>query len=1288
MVNKFFTQKGVSLAEMLVAIVVSTIVFAATYAIYSNFQKTFVRQINFNNLKQEARFALHALQHDSKMAGFKHEKTYNGEVQMPVKVLNDDGTEVTDDTEFGEKVFFCFDTVDNSGNIIQRKLIQYELKIPHSPLTEKTVLKKKIWNTTNCDIDDTVNTTVDVDWMPVAQFFNEFKIRLRSKHIDFEVILETVDREIRETYTASSFMRNLNFGGKTFYVSDEENLHENRPNVIPFTGSLKAQCSNNIKLDIQTPSFQTEDSLIILHQGETVGGPRPSRTHDGIKFESQKPPEIIGLPGIGHNQMRLRLDSLTTNNNLPPGLKIFSAEAENTNLKERQDIWDADNADDTITTTTTKEAIYDENGFSTGEYTTKTTTTTTSETEAEKISRIGERPTEIEYGGSDGSDGSLTFEGTLESDDANYNFVNGFQDFTIRLKADLDTNCDSLGWVDQNEAYKEYTVRVMKYSAPQFADVNLHTWEPKGLMAGYHNYERHGWQNYWGGPDYDLSKDGRSFYLQQNISSPIFLVSKEDYDSFVLKGVVCSGAYPDCGAQMNDWMDDDMLGFAAGYQRPSVVQKKWPDGKIRACAGVDYKRNKNLPYFSKNSLSASLKWQERQEFNKLSETERDEFFGEPADNFFDMYLWTWWGMKYTYDNRWNNSSIQVHQYKELEFYHWYSCGFREGPYLNHMNLGHQIGWYPMPDWYITDRYKAGYNKLFNREDRTRPLNTGDRNCNYARGSFSRISYNPGATHRWGCGYGKNAGVKNIVTLTYHPNLFKANINNKPYKRNADSQSFTAFDLRFDDSGFLNDHTNSVWPHKETASPTNVFLPSAADASDDLKTENFQRFQKGAVAIATFSQPNNQYSNIQIARLPRYVPSRTALNKPMPKAQNLNFYLSEKFETVSKIYGLLSKSYDPAGNDIELLVSSNNCIKIRKKGTVETGAFKSQTVDGVARSMSCRLSGTWRAKTEQQAAKRDLPNINDMYDINKKAAYEGARASVVTTAGGIVHVFADGSFKYKVLPTGFDDKKPHEDSFYYAVQTSDTENSRVSDIKKVYIGYNIENTKPTDVSFNEVDGTLIIDELDLNLAEDARKDKVIGEIFTTPTQEPDQFDFVRINLGDVPKDDIEKDVDHISRFRIDQIDEKFYLVLNDSTNISWGSLPANKKYFSVRIIATDLRGNQLETTKKVYVDRVDCTETAMTNITVYRTRAAMTIEGYIHGKQGTSVFRRQTVPFTNNIDEAVINFDFEERDVQPSIKIYEQNITVDGVNQTIGMIANRCRESHDYVDVQQLWSDES
>ena len=115
--KKFVYQKGVSLAEALVAIVVSTIVMGATYTIYNNFQGTFVRQIGHNNIKQEARFALHILQHDSRMAGYKHPDSTDGEVQKPVQVLNDDGTEVADSSEFGEVVKFCYDTEDNDGNV-------------------------------------------------------------------------------------------------------------------------------------------------------------------------------------------------------------------------------------------------------------------------------------------------------------------------------------------------------------------------------------------------------------------------------------------------------------------------------------------------------------------------------------------------------------------------------------------------------------------------------------------------------------------------------------------------------------------------------------------------------------------------------------------------------------------------------------------------------------------------------------------------------------------------------------------------------------------------------------------------------------------------------------------------------------------------------------------------------------------------------------------------------------------------------------------------------------------
>ena len=96
-------------------------------------------------------------------------------------------------------------------------------------------------------------------------------IRIRSKHIDFEIQLRSKDEKVTETYTASAYMRNLNFGGKTFYAYDEEDLHENRTAVLPFTGSLKVQCANNIKRDIQLANFVTNDDIIVLHQGEKVG---------------------------------------------------------------------------------------------------------------------------------------------------------------------------------------------------------------------------------------------------------------------------------------------------------------------------------------------------------------------------------------------------------------------------------------------------------------------------------------------------------------------------------------------------------------------------------------------------------------------------------------------------------------------------------------------------------------------------------------------------------------------------------------------------------------------------------------------------------------------------------------------------------------------------------------------------------------------------------------------------------------------------------------------------------
>ena len=965
--NKVFFQKGFSLVEALVAVVISTIVMGATYTIYSNFQGTFVRQINHNNMKQEARFALHVLQLDAKMAGYKHPDSDKGDVQIPVKVLNEDGTEVTDDTEYGESVSFCFDTEDVDGNI-QRKLIKYELQIPYSPITKKTILKKKVWNTNNCDPTDS-NTTEFQDWEPVAQFFDTLGIRLRSKHIDFEVTLKSKDEKVAETYTASAYMRNLNFGGKTYYAFDEEDLHENRTAVLEFTGSLQVTCANDIKRDIQLASFVTDDDIIVLHQGEKVGTSSIDRTHEEIRFESEKPPQITGLPGVSHSEMRLKLETVDSQTTLPPGLSASSG-------------YDDANSNDQ---------------------------------------------------GDDGEwNGSLTISGTLNNSDTPYSFnSDGYQDFNIRLKADLNTNCQSQGWEDQNEAYKDYTIRVMKYDAPQFSDINLHTWEPKGFTYGDQNYERRGAASQWGGPNYDLTDDGRSFYIQQNLASPAFLVSTDEYDSFVLKGMVCSGGYPDCNPTMNVGLDDDMLGFAVGYQRPSVVQKKWPDGKIRACAGIDYESLNGTDGFDSDDLRDSLSSTDIAEWNGLTDDEKNEWWGEPADLTYDMYLWSWWAAQG------NGSAIILHHFKGYEFEHTRNCGYNEGSYLSHANMSPLMGWSTPSDGTISNYNEQGYNRLFRRWDNTRPAETGDRSCSGKTKSFSQISYNPGSTHSsWGCWrHGRKTGIKNTVTLTYHPNKFRANVENKPDVANSTSQQFTAFDLRFDSSGDLHDHTNSSFPFTENSSATDITLPSGADVSDDLKTEGFKRFQRGSVAIASFSQPDNRYSNIQIARLPRYIPSKTATNKPMPKAQNLYYYMDKDYFTTNRIYGLLSKSYDPQGEHLELLVehdgSSNSCSQI---GTVdgdlaESGTVKSQTVDGASRTMNCRLSGNWKATTAVWANNSELPNIGEMYDTKEKDSYNGARATVQTTAGGKIHVFADGSFKYHTLPDGWSTStQAHQDSF--------------------------------------------------------------------------------------------------------------------------------------------------------------------------------------------------------------------------------------------------------------------
>ena len=249
------------------------------------------------------------------------------------------------------------------------------------------------------------------------------------------------DEKITEKYSASSFMRNLNYGGNTYYARDEDDLHDGRDAVLAFTGSMKATCANDVKRDIQLAEFTTDNDIIELHQGELVGTDNEYRTHERIIIRAEKPPEITGIPKIQHSQMKLRLTKKSgLNHALPTGLTASSG-------------------------------YIDENDN-------------------------GVRDSTELY------DGTLIIEGDLANSDGSYSFdSDGYQDFSFTVEADLDVDCDSDGtFDDQSVAKKSYTIRVKKYEAPQLSDINMHEWSGKGITQDKGNYESRGNSTANGGP--------------------------------------------------------------------------------------------------------------------------------------------------------------------------------------------------------------------------------------------------------------------------------------------------------------------------------------------------------------------------------------------------------------------------------------------------------------------------------------------------------------------------------------------------------------------------------------------------------------------------------------------------------------------------------------------------------------------------------------------------------------------------------------------------------------------
>lgn len=168
--NNLKFQKGMSLAEALMAVIISTIVMGTAYFIYNNFQQTFVRQLNHSVIKQEVRFAIHSLQLDLRMAGYKHIDSTSDITDANAIRLFDTSNNAVSDGNDADRVSACFDHENNDGTV-QRKIVEYEIGTEQSSDTEKTILKKRVYDSNNCNLND--DDTTPLSWEPVAKNFKK-----------------------------------------------------------------------------------------------------------------------------------------------------------------------------------------------------------------------------------------------------------------------------------------------------------------------------------------------------------------------------------------------------------------------------------------------------------------------------------------------------------------------------------------------------------------------------------------------------------------------------------------------------------------------------------------------------------------------------------------------------------------------------------------------------------------------------------------------------------------------------------------------------------------------------------------------------------------------------------------------------------------------------------------------------------------------------------------------------------------------------------------------------------
>lgn len=174
-------QHGYTLVEMLVAMAVTSIVLAGTYAAYGFFARQQQLVLSQTELSRNAMRAVDLMQTDIRMAGF---KAYNDpdamQAAQPIVVVPDDPMNDQDWADPAD-LRLVYDDYDSGGNL-QRVLVRYYTKSYTNPEShaQRDRIMRQVRRCNNpsiiCDLSNSTLLSTDPDGEPLLDWVDRFAI--------------------------------------------------------------------------------------------------------------------------------------------------------------------------------------------------------------------------------------------------------------------------------------------------------------------------------------------------------------------------------------------------------------------------------------------------------------------------------------------------------------------------------------------------------------------------------------------------------------------------------------------------------------------------------------------------------------------------------------------------------------------------------------------------------------------------------------------------------------------------------------------------------------------------------------------------------------------------------------------------------------------------------------------------------------------------------------------------------------------------------------------------------